>query len=785
VKKDTQAGSDNLRRGKPNRGESAGGLRALSVTLQHAQTQTGIPRALRVLSRANQRSGFDCPGCAWPEPEVRSFAEFCENGAKAILDEATNARVGREFFARHSIAELLNQSEGWLNAQGRITEPMILRPGAGHYEPISYEGAYEIISEQLHALASPHEAAFYTSGRTSNEAAFLYQLFVRSFGTNNLPDCSNLCHESSGVALKESIGIGKGTARLDDFQQADLIFVVGQNPGTNHPRMLSTLREAKLRGATIVCVNPLVELGLVRFAHPQVAEDLLTGGVDISDEFVRVCINGDQAFFRGLSKALLESPQPDAVDRAFIQQYTAGASEFERIVRATTWQEIETKSGITRGRILQIADLVLSSRNIISSWAMGLTQHQNAVATIQELVNFMLLRGNIGRAGAGVCPVRGHSNVQGDRTMGIVPVLAPEFTKALELVCGVAVPSEPGLDTVGTITEMAAGRVRALISLGGHFLSASPDTHFTAEALKKCDLTVQISTKLNRSHLVTGKTAIILPCLGRTERDEGPAESAFVTVENSMGVIHPSAGKLPPVSPHLRSEARIVAQIAAEVLKGEVLTGEALRDRTPSSAWPQVEWSQLGSDYDAIRDIIARVVPGCEGYNHRVRNRGGFEIENGPRERRFTTGSGKAHFFAASLNSIEARPGELLLMTVRSHDQFNTTVYSDEDRYRGMTSRKVILLNVRDLHERGITSGQEVLITSLFEASDGSGESTRTLAGFRALAYDVPRGSAVAYFPEANPLIFVGSYADRSRTPTSKSIRIRVEGSLGHEPGAV
>jgi len=531
--------------------------------------------------------------------------------------------------------------------------------------------------------------------------------------------------------------------------------------------MLSTLRQAKRRGAAIICVNPLIEPGLVRFAHPQEMEDLLTGGVEISDEFVQLRINGDQAFFRGLSKALLESSRPRALDRDFINKYTAGFSEFEETVRATSWREIEEKGGISQARILEIADRVLASQKVISCWAMGLTQHQNAVVTIQELVSFMLLRGNLGRPGAGVCPVRGHSNVQGDRTMGIAPILSPEFAEALARLCGVQVPEEPGLDTVGTISEMAADKVRVLVSLGGNFLSASPDTEYTAAALKKCDLTVQISTKLNRSHLMTGRTAIILPCLARTERDETESGLNFVTVENSMGVVHPSVGRLPPASPNLRSEVRIVAELAARVFA----------QKSADSGKSGVNWLRLATDYDQVRDLIARVVPGCEDYNQRVREPGGFEIENGPRERRFTTTSGKAHFIAAGLNSVVARPDELLLMTVRSHDQFNTTVYSDEDRYRGMTSRKVLLMNHEDLAKFGLTTGQEVTITSVLDAPDSSGETLRTLSGFRALSYDVPCGSAVAYFPEANPLVHLGSYADRSRTPTSKSIRIRVEGA--------
>ncbi len=742
----------------------AAGWKALSVTYHHARRQTGLVRALRVLSSANQASGFDCPGCAWPDPETRSPFEFCENGAKAILDEATTRSVDARFFGEHSVDSLRTKSERWLNAQGRIAVPVILRKGASHFEPLTYEAALDFTADHLRSLESPHRAAFYTSGRASNESAFLYQLVVRAFGTNNLPDCSNLCHESSGVALKETLGIGKGTVRLDDFKHADLIFVIGQNPGTNHPRMLSSLRDAKLRGATIISVNPLVEKGLVLFAHPQEPEDLLGDGVKICDEFVRVDLNGDQAFFRGLNKSLLESPASGAIDRVFIEEYCQGFATFVAKVRETSWTEIERDSGVGRAEIERIAGIVLRSKRIICTWAMGLTQHENAVVTIQEVTNFLLLRGNVGRLGAGACPVRGHSNVQGDRTVGIAPTLPDEFARKLGEHFGFEVPRQRGFDTVTAISKMLTKEVEVLVSLGGNFLSASPDTTYTARALSNCSLCVHIATKLNKSHLSEAETTIVLPCLGRTERDTTGGRTQFVTVENSMGVVHRSEGHLPPASGGLWSEPAIVAELGARLLEGP--------------AWRE-NLRHLVEDYDRIRDVIAEVIDGFEDFSERVRAEAGFELPNGPRERRFTTESGKAHFVSTTLRRLHPEKGELLLTTVRSHDQFNTTVYTNEDRYRGVGSdRKVLLLHPLDLEERDLKSGDRIRIQSHFARPSGEPQ-TRSVEGFSAVAYDIPKGVAAAYFPEANPLIFLESYAERSLTPTSKSIRVSIEKMTG------
>lgn len=750
----------------PDEERGAAGLKALLVTAETAQRQTGLIRGVRVLSHANQTNGFDCPGCAWPDPDHRSPAEFCENGAKAILDEATRRKVDRRFFAQYSIADLAQKSERWLNDQGRLTEPMVKLPGASHYTPLSYDEAFSLLAESLHSLPSPDHSAFYTSGRASNEAAFLYQLMVRAWGTNNLPDCSNLCHESSGVALKESLGIGKGTVRLRDFERAELIFVIGQNPGTNHPRMLSALREAKLKGATIVSVNPLRERGLVRFAHPQDLSDLIDGGVKISDFFVRPHINGDQALFRGINKALLElePAQKSAIDRHFIAEKTLGIQPYEASVRATSWSEIEEKSGVQQSEILGLAELVSSKTGVICTWAMGLTQHLNAVATIQEVTNFLLLTGNVGKPGAGACPVRGHSNVQGDRSVGIVPELPPVFAENLREQLQLSLPERPGLDTVQTISAMKAGEVQAFVSLGGNFLSASPDTEFTRSAMSRCKITAQISTKLNHSHLHTGETALILPCLSRSERSRTTWGEQIVSVENSMGIVHSSRGNLEPCHPDLLSEVSIICRLAKRLLRAD---GERKAGMT-------LDWLALGEDHGKIRDLISTVVPGFSNYNARLSEPGGFELENGPREGRFTTESGRAHFVSSELSRATPGPRELLLMTIRSHDQFNTTVYTDNDRYRGVYgSRRVLLMNETDMRERGLKSESVVAITSHHRGSDGL-EQTRHLQDFKVIAYDIPPGSVAAYFPEANPLVFLDSCAERSRTPTSKSIRVTV-----------
>ncbi|KYF87645.1 hypothetical protein BE20_25360 [Sorangium cellulosum] len=744
-----------------------GGLAAVGATLQHAVSEMGVARAVRTLLHVNQGEGFDCPGCAWPEPEEhRSAAEFCENGAKAVAEEATLRRVTPEFFRKHSVEELSRQSDHWLGKQGRLVHPMLLDEGASHYRPVSWDEALELVASSLRALGSPDEAVFYTSGRTSNEAAFLYQLFVREYGTNNLPDCSNMCHESSGVGLREAIGVGKGTVSLHDFERADAIFVVGQNPGTNHPRMLSTLREARLRGCEIVTVNPLPEVGNERFQHPQHPLDLVGAGVPLSTLFLQVRINGDVALFTGIIKEMLEEEErrPGAVlDRAFIERHTHGFEAFAAAVRAAPWDDIVEQSGIPRDRIRAAAEVAMRSERTIACWAMGITQHQNGVANVQQVMNFLLLRGNVGRPGAGPCPVRGHSNVQGDRTMGIWERPPAELLDRIEENFGFSPPRRHGLDTVAAIAAMAEGRARVFFALGGNFLSATPDTAFTARALARCDLTAHVSTKLNRAHLVTGRRALILPCLGRTERDVQARGPQFVTVENSMGVVSSSRGNLPPASELLRSEVAIVAGLARATL--------GARSRVP--------WEALTADYDRIRDLIERTIDGFDDFNARVKDPRGFALPNAAARREFRTATGKANFLVHPLPRHELEPGELLMMTIRSHDQYNTTIYGLDDRYRGVRGgRRVVFMNAEDAAERGLAQGDLVDVTSRF--SDGE----RAARAFRVVLYTIPRGNVAAYFPEANVLVPLGSIADKSNTPASKSIVVRVRRAVASDGSA-
>ncbi|WP_437998513.1 FdhF/YdeP family oxidoreductase [Sorangium sp. So ce185] len=749
------------------RSAAAGGLAAVGATLQHAVSEMGVARAVRTLLHVNQGEGFDCPGCAWPEPEEnRSAAEFCENGAKAVAEEATLRRVTPEFFRKHSVEELSRQSDHWLGKQGRLVHPMLLEEGASHYRPVSWDEALELVASSLRALGSPDEAVFYTSGRTSNEAAFLYQLFVREYGTNNLPDCSNMCHESSGVGLREAIGVGKGTVSLHDFERADAIFIVGQNPGTNHPRMLSTLREARLRGCEIVTVNPLPEVGNERFQHPQHPLDLVGAGVPLSTLFLQVRINGDVALFTGIIKEMLEEEErrPGAVlDRAFIERHTHGFEAFAAAVRAAPWDDIVEQSGIPRDRIRAAAEVAMRSERTIACWAMGITQHQNGVANVQQVMNFLLLRGNVGRPGAGPCPVRGHSNVQGDRTMGIWERPPAELLDRIEENFGFSPPRRHGLDTVAAIAAMADGRARVFFALGGNFLSATPDTAFTARALARCDLTAHVSTKLNRAHLVTGRRALILPCLGRTERDVQARGPQFVTVENSMGVVSSSRGNLPPASELLRSEVAIVAGLARATL--------GARSRVP--------WEALTADYDRIRDLIERTIDGFDDFNARVKDPRGFALPNAAARREFRTATGKANFLVHPLPRHELEPGELLMMTIRSHDQYNTTIYGLDDRYRGVRGgRRVVFMNAEDAAERGLAQGDLVDVTSRF--SDGE----RAARAFRVVLYTIPRGNVAAYFPEANVLVPLGSIADKSNTPASKSIVVRVRRAVASDGSA-
>jgi molybdopterin-dependent oxidoreductase alpha subunit len=744
---------------------SAAGLYSVWETTHRGLQYMGLRRSLRTLTTINQKDGFDCPSCAWPDPDgERKAAEFCENGAKAVASESMTARVTPEFFAEHTISEMTQKSDLWLDQQGRITHPMVRRAGSDRYEPITWDDAFELIGRELNALASPDEASFYTSGRTSNEAAFMYQLFVRQFGTNNLPDCSNMCHESSGLGLTESIGIGKATVKIEDFAHADSIFVIGQNPGTCHPRMLTELQTAARNGCKIVSINPLPESGLIRFKNPQEPLNMLGRGTPLACLFLPVRVNGDVALLKGIMKHMLERDREtggELLAHDFIDHHTEDYEDLERDLDATSWDDVVSASGVSRELMREAAEIALASERMICCWAMGITQHKNGVANVQSIVNFALLRGQVGRRGAGLCPVRGHSNVQGDRTVGIWEKMSPRFLQALAKEFDFSPPEKHGLDTVKTIQAMKEGRVKVFVGLGGNFLSASPDTHYTSEALARCRLTVQVSTKLNRGHLITGREALLLPCLGRTEHDHQASGEQFVSVEDTMGVVHQSRGVLAPASLHLKSEPAIVAGMAMATLDGR----------------SHVDWQGLVDDYDRVRDHIEHVVPGFTQYNRRVRQPGGFYLPNGPREGTFTTPSGRARFTVHPIPVHALQQGQLLLTTLRSHDQFNTTIYGENDRYRGIfNGRRVLFLNEDDMRDLALAKDQLVDIVSHF------GQERRRAARFKVVPYPIPRGSAAAYYPETNVLVPVQSVADGSNQPTSKSIVITLEPAGGAAP---
>ncbi|MFC3491680.1 FdhF/YdeP family oxidoreductase [Glycomyces rhizosphaerae] len=746
------------------------GLPAVVNSVRFVGSQAGVKRGLPLLRDVNQTGGFDCPGCAWPEPGHRHPAEFCENGAKAVAEEGTRLRVAPEFFAAHSVADLADKSGYWLGQQGRLTEPVYLAEGANHYQSIGWDEAFALIASELAALDRPDDAAFYTSGRTSNEAAFLYQLFARKLGTNNLPDCSNMCHESSGAALAETIGIGKGSVTLDDLHEADLIIVAGQNPGTNHPRMLTALEKAKRAGARIATVNPLPEAGMQRFKNPQAARGFVGRGTELTDLFLQIKVGGDLALFSILNRMLLRA---DAIDHAFLDTHTHGFEAFAAHHGtgddAAAMAEAVERTGLPEADIERLLAMVLTADKIVVCWAMGLTQHRHAVPTIREVVAFLLLRGNIGRPGAGVCPVRGHSNVQGDRTMGIWERMPDRFLDALGTEFDFAPPRDHGLDTVGTIRAMRDGDVKVFFAMGGNFVSASPDSAATEAAMRRCRLTVHVSTKLNRSHVVTGARALILPALGRTDIDVqgngGSGREQFVTVEDSMGIVHASRGSVPALSPDMRSEVAIVTGLARAVFGPD--------DTVP--------WEDFAADYDRIRDRIERVVPGFADYNARARVPGGFALPHAPRDERvFPTATGKANFTVNPVTSPEAGPGRLLLQTLRSHDQFNTTIYGLDDRYRGIhDGRRVVFVNPDDAAELDLVDGAYCDLVS--EWTDGD----RRAPHFKIVHYPTARGCAAAYFPETNVLVPLDSVAETSNTPTSKSIVVRFEPDSGEPARAV
>jgi len=753
--------------------EPAAGMGALWSSFKHIVQNRGVLRNVRSLFRVNQPDGFDCPGCAWPDPkEASKLGEYCENGVKAVAFETTAKRVTPEFFAAHSVGWLRQQTGHWLENQGRLTHPMKYNRASDRYEAIAWEEAFALIGTHLKSLKSPGDAIFYTSGRTGNEAAFLYQLFARRFGTNNLPDCSNMCHESSGAAMLPTLGVGKGTVTLEDFEHAEAIFVIGQNPGTNHPRMLTELENASKRGAKIVTFNPLREPGLVSFTHPKhPLSTLLQRGTPISTHYYQVQIGGDLAALTGMCKYLLEE-RGDCLDRAFIASETAGFDAFEQSMKAADWATIEVQSGLSRTQLVEAAEVYAKAKSTIICWAMGLTQHKHAVATIQMVVNLLLLCGNIGRAGAGACPVRGHSNVQGDRTMGIVERPSAAFNESLHRVFGFEPPQHHGHDVVGAINAMAEGPGKVFLGLGGNFAAATPDTEFTEKALERCELTVHISTKLNRSHLVMGKQALILPCLGRSEIDVQATGPQKVTVEDSMSMVHASQGKNPPASEHLKSEVAIVCGIAEAVFSPSPLEGEGGGEQSEMRGEGEIEWGEFQNDYRIIRAKIAETLPALfENYEERLNVPGGFYLGNSARDRRWATPNAKANFTPHAIADLTLPPGQLRLMTIRSHDQFNTTVYDLNDRYRGIHgTRMVIFLHAQDIAERGLKEGDTVTLTS-HTKEDGL---ARSAPGFRVVAYDIPIGCAAAYFPETNGLVSKDSFAEVSRTPLSKFIPITV-----------
>ena len=747
----------NLRLTKPS--DSAAGITGVGVAVRHVFREMDPLRGVKALFKLNQKGGFDCPSCAWPDPddERSPLGEYCENGAKAVAEEATTKRLTADFFAKNSVADLSQLNDYEIGKKGRIAEPMYLAEGGTHYQPISWDNAFAKIANHLNKLNSPHEAVFYTSGRTSNEAAFLYQLFVREFGTNNLPDCSNMCHESSGVALNDSVGIGKGSVKLEDFYDADVIMIIGQNPGTNHPRMLSALQKAKEAGSTIISINPLPETGLVAFKDPQSIKGALGIKAKLTDIFLQVKINGDLPLMQALEYLMLqeEIKNPGTVlDSEFINQNTHGFEDWKTNILKQDFNWLVENSGISLAQIQETFEAIKHKKKIIACWAMGLTQHKNAVDTIKEVVNLLIAKGSIGKKGAGTCPVRGHSNVQGDRTMGIYEKPSKVFLNNIEKSFGFVPPQEHGYDVVDCINAMHQMKAKVFIAMGGNFLSATPDTLYTGEALNRCDLTVQVSTKLNRSHLITGKEAIILPCLGRSDEDSLNGQLQFITCENSMGVIQMSKGMLKPISGNLLSEPIIVCKLAKAVL-GEKSV---------------VKWDWYMEHYDNIRWDIERTIPGFDHYNDRSRLPGGFYLPNSAREGEFKTVTGKANFNVANFEPTQYKSDELMMMTIRSHDQFNTTIYGLDDRYRGVhNERRVIFMNANDIQKFGYKAGDKV---DLYNFHGGK---ERVARNFIIIEFSIPEGCTATYFPETNVLVPIDSVADKSNTPTSKMVLIKLK----------
>ncbi|GAA5004842.1 FdhF/YdeP family oxidoreductase [Streptomyces siamensis] len=731
-----------------------GAAKSVTRVLVRERALVDGPRAIMRMNHENV--GFDCPGCAWPDDTKGLHLDICENGIKHVTWEMTGKRVGPEFFAAHSVTELSGWSDFDLEDQGRLTEPMVYDPESDHYVPISWHDAFELAGRTLRELDSPHQASYYTSGRLGNEATFLYQLMARELGTNNLPDCSNMCHEASGRALQASLGTGKGTVDLKDWETTDALFIMGVNAASNAPRMLTALAEAHRRGAQIVHINPLVEAAATRTIVPHDFLDMATfHSTRTSTLNIQPRIGGDMALLRGMAKAVLEQAKadPKALDRSFIDRHTANFEEYKALCEATSWEEIEHQSGVERDDILKVARVYRDADRSIVSWCLGVSQHEHGVDTVREIVNVLLLRGNLGREGAGPSPVRGHSNVQGNRTCGIDHRPSEEFLDRLAAACRIDPPREHGLDTVGTIEAMHRGDVKVFVGMGGNFALAAPDTPYTYEALRSCELTVQVSTKLNRSHLVHGRQALILPCLGRTEKDHQRHGVQSTSVEDSMSMVHLSVGMKRPASRHLLSEPAIIAGIARAALP---------ESRTP--------WEWYIEDYDRIRDTMEEALDGFEDFNRRVRLPLGFRIKQPARELVFLTPSGRAEFSTAPLPDVVPAPGTLALGTMRSHDQWNTTIYSDNDRYRGIKNlRTLVFMNKDDMRERGLSEFDPVDIVST--AKDGS---TRSLAGYLAIPYDIPRGSAAGYMPEMNVLCALCDYSTQSDQPLMKHVKVTI-----------
>ena len=737
----------------------AAGITGVKVAMEHAIQEMGAVRAFQTLAKMNQKGGFDCPGCAWPDPDDKRsvLGEYCENGAKALAEEATLKRVTPDFFAKYSVEELSSWSDYEIGRSGRLTHPMILEENATHYKSISWEAAFQLIGQQLKNLSHPDEAVFYTSGRSSNEAAFMYGLFARAFGTNNLPDCSNMCHESSGVALSQTLGIGKGSVTLEDLHKAEVVMVIGQNPGTNHPRMLSALQKCKQNGGKIINVNPLSEAGLKKFKNPQHIEDYFTGGTALTDVFLQVKINQDVPLLKAILKklAVLDSERGNVFDHDFIQNKTEGFEAVLADLETYSLDSLVAQSGVHEREIDKAVDLLANNKRIIICWAMGLTQHKNGVENIKECVNLLLAKGSIGIEGGGTCPVRGHSNVQGDRTVGIVEKPTKKLNDAIAKTFGFQPPTEHGLDVVHAIQAMHEKRAKVFIALGGNFVSAASDTTYTAQALQNCELTVSISTKLNRTHLVTGKIALILPTLGRSEKDFKNGKPRNVSVENSMGKVHTSEGKLEPSSKHLMSEPDIVANIATAYFGDNHI----------------VDWQGMSVDYSIIRDKIASVIAGFENYNERIKDGKEFYLPNNARAGDFSKlPNGKAQFTVCGMPEHQLANDEFLMMTIRSHDQYNTTIYGLNDRYRGVyNERRVLFINENDMKKLGLKKLDLVNLTSEYDGK------VRRANTFYAVPYDIPQGDVATYFPEANSLVPINHFAKHSHTPISKSVKIRIE----------